>query len=195
MKTLIIHPKDPTTSFLSQIYAPLKNKTVVRGGIIKSELRELIESHDRVLCLGHGSPYGLLNPDQFPDAGFYIVDESMVSALKNKSDSIFIWCYADQFVQRHGLEGLCSAMFISETREQEYYGFDNIDGDLIDQSNERFVSIVSKYINEPLRVLYQKLFFEYGLLARTNPIAKFNLKRLYLSSSKIYRSHNKVVFK
>ena len=74
MKNLIIHPEDPTTSFLSQIYAPLTNKTVVKGGITKSELRELIESYDRVFMLGHGSPYGLLNPDQFPDAGSYIID-------------------------------------------------------------------------------------------------------------------------
>lgn len=70
MKNLIIHPEDPTTSFLSQIYSPLKNKTIVKGGITKSELRELIESHDRVLMLGHGSPYGLLSQAQFPMLGF-----------------------------------------------------------------------------------------------------------------------------
>ncbi|MCX6262850.1 MAG: hypothetical protein NTY95_18770 [Bacteroidia bacterium] len=143
MKTLIVHPEDPTTTFLSQIYAPIQNKTVVQGGITKSELQTLIEYNDRVLCLGHGSPDGLLNPDQFPDAGFYIVDESMVSALKNKSNCIYIWCYANQFVQRHGLEGLSCAMFLSETRETEYYGFDNIDGDLIDQSNVRFSLFVA----------------------------------------------------
>ncbi len=61
MKILIIHPDDPTTDFLSQIYAQFVDKTVVKGGITKSELRELIESHDRILLLGHGSPYGLLS--------------------------------------------------------------------------------------------------------------------------------------
>ena len=83
MKTLIIHPEDSTTTFLSQIYASLTNKTIVKGGITKSELREIIESHDRVLMLGHGSPYGLLNPDQFPDAGSYIIDESMVILISH----------------------------------------------------------------------------------------------------------------
>lgn len=78
MKTLVIHPEDPTTTFLSPIYANLRNKTVVRGGITKSDLRELIDYHDRVLMLGHGSPFGLLNPGQFPDAGLYIIDDSMV---------------------------------------------------------------------------------------------------------------------
>jgi hypothetical protein len=35
MKNLFIHPEDPTTSFLSPIYSPLKNKSVVKGGISK----------------------------------------------------------------------------------------------------------------------------------------------------------------
>jgi len=190
MKTLIIHPEDPTTDFLSQIYAPLVRKTVVKGGINKSKLRELIESHNRILMLGHGSPYGLLSQGQFPDAGFYIIDESMVPALKNKTSSIFIWCYAGQFVQRHGLAGLCSMMFINEEAEAVYYGFDDIDWDMINQSNERFAWIISKYLNEPIEVLYQKLLHEYGLLARNNPIARFNLERLNLTCAE-----TNVVFK
>ena len=130
MKSLIIHPQDPTTSFLSQIYALLTNKTIIRGGISKPELRKLIESHDRVIMLGHGSPYGLLNRGQFPDAGLYIIDNSMVLALKNKINSVFIWCNADHFVQRNGLSGLNCGIFISEVLEAEYYGFDNMDWDL-----------------------------------------------------------------
>jgi len=193
MKNLIIHPKDPSTDFLSQIYALLPNKTVVKGGITKSELLELIEIHDRVIMLGHGSPYGLLNPGKFLNAGFFIIDESMVPALKNKNDNVYIWCNSDKFVQRHGLTGLNCGMFISEVREAKYFSFNKIDWELIDQSNERFASIVSKYINEPMDFLYQKLRCEYNLLARTNPISKFNLKRLYLTRSAINRSPNKVV--
>jgi hypothetical protein len=181
MKNLIIHPQDPTTSFLSQIYAPLSNKTIIRGVICKPELLKLIESHDRVLMLGHGSPRGLLNPGQFPDAGLYIIDNSMVSPLKNKTSSIFIWCNADQFVQRHGLAGLNCGMFISEVLEAENNGFDNMDWDLIDQSNERFALIVSRYINESVDILYQNLCYEYEILARTNPIARFNSERIYFT--------------
>ncbi len=103
MKTLIVHPEDKTTEFLTAIYANLNKKTVIKGGVSKSELRELIEVHDRVLLLGHGSPYGLLSRGQFSDAGLYIVDESMVTSLKNKSNSIFIWCHADQFVRKHSV--------------------------------------------------------------------------------------------
>ena len=170
MKNLIVHPEDPTTDFLSPIYARLTNKTIVKGGITKSELRELIESHERVFMLGHGSPYGLVSQGLFPDAGSYIIDESMVKPLKSRSNSIFIWCFAGKFVQKHGLSGLYTGMFISEAREANFYCSEDIGLDIINQSNERFAWIISKYLNEPIEILYQKLLFDYELLAKTNPI-------------------------
>jgi hypothetical protein len=130
--------------------------------------------------LGHGSPCGLMSVGQFPEAGFLIVDESMVEILKEKPDNIYIWCHAEQFVQRLGLACLCSGMFISEAGEAICYGFDDIDGDLIDESNYGFYSIVSKYINEPVDVLYRNLMDEYGKLAKNNPVARFNLERFRL---------------
>jgi len=193
MKTLIIHPEDYSTEFLSQIYAPIVNKTVITEEVSKSEIPKLIESHDRVLILGHGSPDGLLSVDMFPDAGSYIIDDSMVIPLKNKTNSVFIWCHADKFVQRHGLLGLYSGMFISQDTEASYYGVDYMDWGLIDQSNDRFAVIVSKYLNESMEILYQKLLYEYELLARTNPIARFNLERLYLTCSGTNKNPMKVV--
>lgn len=192
MKTLVIHPEDKTTEFLTAIYANLSNKTVIKGNISKSELQELIESHDRILMLGHGSPYGLLNTGQFPDAGMYIIDDSMVLPLKSKTCNVFIWCYADQFVQKHGLSGLCTGMFISELGEADYWGFEEIDERLIEQSNERFSRIMSNYINQPIEILHQKLFYEYGLLARTNSIAGFNHERLYFKRSAMNEINNKI---
>lgn len=109
--------------------------------------------------LGHGSPKGLLSAGQFPDAGLHIIDESMVEILKKKPDNIYIWCHADQFVKRNGLSGLRCEMFISEIEEAIYYGFDYINRDLIDESNIGFASIVSKYINEPMDVLYRNLMY------------------------------------
>ena len=44
--------------------------------------------------------------------------------------------------------------------------FDDIDENLIDQSNERFSWIISKYLNEPIEILYQKLVNEYELLSK-----------------------------
>jgi hypothetical protein len=159
MKNLVIHPKDHTTSFLSKIYAPLKNKTVITGGVTKNELKSLIEFHDRIIMLGHGTLHGLVSVGQFTDAEFCIIDGSMVDVLMKKKDNIYIWSHADHFVKRNGLTGLCSGMFISEVEESVCYGFDDIDGDLIDESNFSFASIVSKYINEPMDVLYWNLVY------------------------------------
>jgi hypothetical protein len=193
MKTLIVHPNDTSTSFLSTIYAHLRDKTVVKGGITKSDLRELIKSHDRMIMLGHGSPHGLLSVGQFPLAGFYIVDESIVSILRNKSGCIYIWCFADQFVQRHGLTGLCSGMFISEIDEWYIYGSGDVDQDIIDQSNEKFVSVVSKYIQEQPEICYKRLINEYGTLTKTNPVVRYNVDRLCLRLGDLTKRRKRIV--
>jgi len=193
MKTLIVHPADPTTTFLSSIYARLRDKTLVKGGITKSDLRELINSHDRIIMLGHGSPHGLLSVGQFPQAGFYIIDESLVSVLRNKSDSIFIWCYADQFVKKHGLSGLCSGMFVSEMDEWYIYGPGDVDQYIIDQSNEKFVYVVSKYIKEPPGILYKRIINEYGTLTKTNPVVRYNVERLCLRLGDLTKRTKRII--
>lgn len=182
MKTLIVHPQDQSTRFLTGIYKNLPNKTVITGGIAKPELRKYIRDFDRVICCGHGSPAGLFSVGWFPGAYPYVVDESMVESIRNK-DCIFIWCYADQFVNRHQLSGFFTSMFLSEVSEALYFNFWNLNDleHLIEESNYGFAEIVSKYINEPVDVLYQNVLLEYGMLAKTNPIASFNFKRLFLA--------------
>jgi hypothetical protein len=167
MKNLIIHPTDPSTEFLSPIYANLDDKTVVTGGITKSELRVLIELHDQVIMLGHGFHHGLLNSGQFQGAGLFIVDDYMAPVLRQKSNGIFIWCHADQYVRTNGLSGLCSGMFISEVGEANLYGYEDMDTGLIDQSNERFAAIMSKWISERLDLIFNGLLVEYSILAKT----------------------------
>jgi len=182
MKTLIIHPEDDTTKFLTGIYRNLADKTVITGGITKAELQKHIDDHDRVIMLGHGSPMGLLSVNQFPDCGSYIIDGSMVGLLRYKINNVFIWCDADQFVQRHSLWGFYSGMFISEVNEAWYFDYWDIDQDSIDESNNGFSTVVSNHINKRAEVLYKKVKAEYGVLAKRNPIAQFNLKRLYCNN-------------
>ena len=198
MRTLVIHPEDLSTEFLTPIYANLQDKTVIQGSISNLEVQRLIKSHERIIMLGHGAQYGLLNPRQFPGAGLFIVDGSMVSSLKNKSNCIYIWCHANQFLSRYGLTGLCSGMFISETGEADLYGFEDIGKYEIDQSNQKFSSILSRHINEPLNVLYNSIMTEYEAVARDNPIARFNFQRLQLitesirnnASTRLYNKHS-----
>lgn len=183
MRTLIVHPKDPSTDFLKPIYATIQDKTVITGGINKKKLRILIEKHDRIIMLGHGTHIGLLSVGQFPKVGSYIIDYSYSDLLSEKSENIFIWCYADQFVKRNELNGIYSGMFISEVGEAFSWGFYVSDRKLIKESNESFASIVSQNIHQPLHVFFTNVLHGYRMLAQSNPIAQFNLERLYLNSN------------
>jgi len=176
MKTLIIHPEDQTTTFLTGIYKDIIDKTVITGGLTKDELRKHIDDSDQVLILGHGSPAGLFSVGQF-DGSNYIIDAFMVDVLREKIN-IFIWCYADHFVKRNNLKGFATGMFISEPSEALYMGFGLEKDEVINESNDKFSSIVSKYLDEPLDVLYENIIREYGELAKTNPIARYNWERL-----------------
>jgi hypothetical protein len=179
MKTLIVHPEDNTTSFLDLVYAPIENKTVIKGSISKTELMLQIMEHDRVMMMGHGSPAGLFSINKFNNCGAYIIDQQMVPLLKEKNNSVFIWCNADKFVETFGLKGFYSGMFISEVGEATYCGLPGTEQDQIDESNYGFVNIIAKYINDDKDIIYENVKKEYGLIAENNPIALYNNNRLY----------------
>lgn len=182
MKTLIVHPKDSSTSFLDIVYNPIPNKTLVTGGISKEELKELIEEHDRVMMMGHGSPGGLFSIGQFrgPQNG-YIIDQTFVPVLSEKDNSVFIWCNADRFVKPFGLKGFYSGMFISEVGEAYYCGLPGTEQDEVDESNFGFCHILADVINENQEIAYEHVMSEYGKIADNNPVALYNHNRLYLN--------------
>lgn len=179
MNTLIIHPEDPSTSFLDIVYTPIPNKTVITGGITKRELNKLISQHDRIMMMGHGSPFGLFSVGRFPESTGYIIDHNNVHLLKEKENSVYIWCNADVFVKKYNLRGFYSGMFISEVQEATYCGVYGTDQELIDESNYGFCNIISKYINEDKSVIHENVLKEYGLIAENNPVAYYNNLRLY----------------
>lgn len=178
-KTLIIHPKDSSTSFLEIVYKTIPNKTVITGGIMKEEVAELIKEHDRVMMMGHGYPGGLFSVGQFPGTYSTIIDFSMVPLLNEKENNVFIWCNADKFVDKYQLKGFYSGMFISEVGEAMYCGVFGTDQDIVDESNYGFCNIISKHINENSDVIYENVKKEYGLIAESNPVAYYNFNRLY----------------
>lgn len=185
-KTLIIHPSDPSTSFLNIVYESIPNKTVITGGISKSEVQQLIREHDRVMMMGHGSPAGLFSVGQFTNTGGnnffgggYIIDQSMVPLLSEKDNSVFIWCNADRFVDTFQLKGFYTGMFISEVGEAVYCGLPGTQQDEVDESNYGFVNIIGKYINEDTNSIYDKVTSEYGVIAEHSPVALYNHNRLY----------------
>lgn len=181
MKTLIVHPEDSSTTFLEVVYAPIKDKTLITGGITKPELIKLIEEHDRIMMMGHGSPGGLFNIGRFQGAGAYIIDHTIVPYLRGKSDNVFIWCNADRFVEHFDLKGFYSGMFISETGEAAYCGLPGTSQEVVDESNFGFCEIISKHINQNTNLIYENVKKEYGLIAENNPVAFYNHNRLYKS--------------
>ncbi|HPR13676.1 MAG TPA: hypothetical protein PLV06_14915 [Bacteroidales bacterium] len=180
MKTLVIHPHDPTTEFLKPVYAHVPQRTVITGGVTREELVGLIDCHDRIMMMGHGSPAGLLAVGQFPGAGIFIVDHRLMPVLEKKKNSIFIWCNADHFVEYYELDGFYSGMFVSEVHEAGMMGLTDIDQVLVDQSNAWFSLTAGRHMNEvsPERIC-ENVKREYGILTTTNPVALYNHERLF----------------
>ena len=183
-KTLIIHPEDKSTTFLEVIYKniPEEQRTLVTGGLTINAVRDLIKSHDRVMMMGHGSPYGLFSCNKFVgQTRGYIIDHSTVPLLAEKEENIYIWCNADMFIKHHQLKGFYSGMFISEIDEAYYCGIPGMKQDDIDESNFGFSEILSKFVNEPKEVIYENVKKEYSAIAEINPVALYNNNRLFIS--------------
>ena len=112
MKTLVLHPKDPSTAFLDIIYKD-KGYTVINQPVWEITLKKLksaIRKHDRVIMMGHGCPYGLLGLTKI------FMDRTFIRLLRTK-DCVCIWCNADKYVEREGIRGFYTGMFISEVGE------------------------------------------------------------------------------
>jgi len=176
MKTLIIHPDDRSTDFLNAIYSRMPEYTlIVRGS--RKEVNELIKSHDRIVMLGHGSPYGLFSVGCFD--GGYIIDCDTVPLFDGK-ECIFIWCNADRFVNAYNLKGLYSGMFVSEVGEAIMMGLGRLPQRIVTESNNRFAHWLGDGINVNLYHAYHRMMNNYERLAESNPVAKYNSDRLYL---------------
>ena len=181
MKTLVIHPSDYSTEFLKPIYEGVENKTVITQGKSREEIIELIENHDRVMMMGHGSPSGLFG------IGFnrlFVVDNGLVEHLNKKENNVFIWCNADRFVERFQLKGFYSGMFISEVGEAYYCGLPDVPQSVVDESNDEFARMLGECFTgkKQLNESYNDVKNSYGKLAETNIVAKYNYERLYLAN-------------
>lgn len=182
-KTLVIHPQDRSTDFLIPIYMDLKSfpdfddVTIIRGGVEKDYVRQMIEESDRVIMLGHGSPSGLFSVGNFQYCNNgLIIDESMVAALGRKKNNIYIWCNADQFVNRYHLNGFYSGMFISEYGEASYCRVYAAPGE-VEKSNDLFAAVVGKNILNEAKELCFKAKMNYYI--QDSEVNYYNNERLY----------------
>jgi hypothetical protein len=179
MTTLIIHPDDRSTDFLRPIYRDLKHKTVITGPITRDGLHALIKAHDRIIGLGHGSPSGLFSMSS-GGFGSYILGAGEVEVLRGK-ELVSIWCHANQFMERHKLNGLYSGMFISEVSEARYYGLNEVTQADVNESNDAFARILGRemYWSEDQRWLWASVQDRYTKLADWNLVAEYNSGRWF----------------
>lgn len=167
MNTLVIHPYDETTDFLSRIYAG-KNWHVINYFCDAYELKFQIMMHDRIIIMGHGIPQGLLG-----FGGLYINSQFVPVLTDKRKQYVFIWCNADRFVDYYHLQGFYSGMFISEVGEAKFFDIDATQQQ-IDYSNNLFADIVNKAIDTPN--FYDTVKREY---IGEDPVIQFNNQRLY----------------
>ncbi len=180
VKTLVVHPKDHTTDFLKPIYKTVINPYVITGGVDDLKIKQYLKDSDRALMMGHGSPGGLFSIGKFK-TGTYAIGPWCVDELQPKTENVYIWCNADKFVNQYKLKGFYSGMFISEVSEAIFCGLDNVSQDEVTESNEVFSVLLGEVINLPKAKLYKSIKDRYGELAKKNPVAAYNWKRLYVA--------------
>lgn len=91
--TLVMHLDDPSTVMLGQVYDG-KGWDVIRSkhGISDKDLAAIVDRHDRLVFLGHGTSGGLI--------GFF--GGEMAKHIEDKK--VFaIWCNADGYFNRYGI--------------------------------------------------------------------------------------------
>jgi len=182
MKTLVIHPDDPSTDFLKEIYLG-KGWTVINDHIItrsRSRVADLIKGHDRIIMMGHGHSHGLF---------MSCINPEMVYLLREKQ-CICIWCNADNFVLRYRLKGFYTGMFISEVDEARYFGI-NISQEMIDRSNRDFAFEMRLCLDhDDPKLIYEEIKSTY---VGVHTVYQFNNDRLYYRDGQSVLSDMKLI--
>lgn len=91
--TLVFHKTDNSTDMLAQMYAG-RDWDVIRGtyDLDQEELFRVVDAHERIICLGHGSPGGLIG----------MFGPEMAPHFRDKKLFV-IWCNADAYFNKYGI--------------------------------------------------------------------------------------------
>ena len=172
MKTLVIHPKDPTTDFLIEIYKDNKDWTIINHNIHSGYLIKEILIHDKIIMMGHGMSHGLLG------FGNLVITSEYISILQQK-DCVCIWCNADLFVEKYKLKGFYTGMIISEMDEAKFYNI-KCTKKQIEESNILFsIAIKSALLSKNPLETTKSIYKNNENLV--NPIISYNSQNIYYS--------------
>ena len=143
---LVVHPKDITTSVLTNLYIGTES-TVIDQTATKREIEHLLHHcspRERIMLLGHGSDNGLFSriDDKEPEFDRIIVGHPHAYHLRQHGANIIgIWCHADKFARKEGLHGLFSGMIISDKQEAEEYGIITLQHHIEEANEEMFAKL------------------------------------------------------
>lgn len=166
MKILVIHPKDTTTDFLSEIYSD-KDWSVITDNVSKSFLTEQIILHDRIVMLGHGSDLGLYGHNRM------MIDSTLVYLLRSKQ-CVCVWCNANVFVEKYNLKGFYTGMIISDDVEASAYDIECSLND-IEISNITLAWAIKNYLDDDIPIEIIRNNYDSDL----NEVIKYNRNNLY----------------
>ena len=119
-KVLVIHPDDRSTDMLKAVYEGKGYDVISDPRISDEEVVEQIKSHDKIIMLGHGTPYGLISWNRTTGKVRYVINDSHAELLKTK-ETYSMWCHSDTFFERYNMKGFHSGMIISEEMEALMY--------------------------------------------------------------------------
>ena len=179
----VIHPKDPTTAFLSALYDGANNTVVITENISRTDLNRRLHhtpKGERILLLGHGSEKGLYwrKDDTRPEYdGIILVHPHSYHLRNHGSNIVALFCNADKFVQAEHLHGLYSGMIISELDEAAEFGIETTEEEL-ESENIKFTGRLRSLLDEkvPLSEIPQRM---QQLDNMHSPLAVFNYRRIY----------------
>jgi len=170
MKTLFIHPTDPTTDFCKIIYEDYRDQddvTILTGTRFSSRLiKSELHAYDRIVFIGHGTEAGLL--DKLNNR--YVITSEDIQFFRDKP-VICMWCNANIFAEKYDLNAFATGMFVSELQEAKWYKLPQDQG-LIDESNNLFCMILSRCVFDDPKDI--RTIIDLGYRSKTNPIIKFN---------------------
>lgn len=183
MNTLVIHPNDPTTQYLSVMYENDPNIVKMTEKNTNKEITEAIRfgNFDRIMMLGHGGEYGLYAPtgtkphQQF---GRDIISPEHVQFLREK-ECIAIWCNANIYAEKYGMKGLFTGMVISELYEAEQCFVPVKDQEEQTEHNKLWVNALFEcYEKYPLSEIPEKME-KYIQDRKMTPLEDFNFNSVF----------------
>lgn len=170
MKTLVVHPSDPTTDFLKAIYKDLDCE-VIDKKLKELEFRKKLKEAERIIMLGHGAPFGLFG------FGGLVINSFHVNLIQNKLNNVYIWCNANKFVERYDLHGFYTGMVISEYLEAVMYSITNIGPDEIRHLNNFYARTIGEVITKEPKLIVEHVKLKYQ--SEDNQVIQFNNETLY----------------